>query len=78
MNTQFLPIAGFLRTDAEAQPLLLLRTSSGRVYEGEWDDCSGYFFALSIVQGEHPAHCELPGRMYDVPVEFAFKETDNE
>ena len=29
MNTQFLPIAEFLRTDAEDQPLLLLRTRSG-------------------------------------------------
>ncbi len=70
-NLSFRPISEFQKTDDEAQPELYLRTSDGNIYIGDWDPCSGYFFAWMIAVGEHPQFNELPGRMYRPPVEFA-------
>ena len=72
-KSMFLPIGQFNKTDDENQPELYLKTKEGTIYTGEWDPSSGYFFMIRLVSGDHPAHNELPGRMYNQPVEFAYK-----
>lgn len=70
---QFQPISEYPKTDDDG-PELYLKDKDGRIYIGSWDSSSGYFFVTDIVRGEQPHNWELPGRMYNTPVEFAYKE----
>jgi|LakMenEpi03Aug12_release.lakeMendotaPanAssembly.Ray.scaffolds.fasta_scaffold710991_1 hypothetical protein len=69
----FQPVDQYNRTDDDFQPTLYLKTKEGTIYVGVWCPHSGYFFADELVSGNHPAGNELPGRMYNQPVAFAYK-----
>jgi len=73
MLAGFQPIENHPRTDDEVQPTVYLKTKEGSIYIGEWCPHSGYFFANELVCGIHPVGHELPGKMYNQPVEFAYK-----
>jgi hypothetical protein len=73
MLAGFQPIDQYNRTDDEFQPDLYLKTKQGTIYVGSWCPHSGYFFADELVSGVHPAGHELPGKMYNQPVEFSYK-----
>ena len=69
MSDNWQSITEFSHTDDEIQLTILLRTANGAVYVGSWDDDAGYFFTDYLVSGI-ALNQEIPGRMYDPPVEF--------
>ena len=69
MSDNWQSITEFSHTDDEVQLTILLRTANGAVYVGSWDDDAGYFFTDYLVSGI-ALNQEIPGRMYDPPVEF--------
>ncbi len=78
-DEQLQPISRFKKTDNEDQPALLLLTADGLLFRGEWDPSAGYFFAnelaytvLTPEQIDSVNNMELPGRMYNKPVKFAY------